>query len=203
MWQIKMGKIQKSGKAVCFELAVIWWGAEEMFLRHIVFAFAPYLKSMEFVPSWGIQVEEWVAFSSFCWFFSFIHFASTFCTDKHWELLCFKCLLLSVKHHSHNCELVPWAAWTFYLWTSSCIWPTNNLGSNFTFLLRQKFLWNRDAPLVDEELWLYLSILPASRVFTQSLKDAQSLEGFQASCPTKKSGQMALQEKWEYFMSMK
>lgn len=52
-----------------------------------------------------------------------------------------------------------------------------------------------DVPSVDKEQWLYLSVLPASRVFTQSLKVAQSLEGFQASCPTKKSGQMALQEK--------
>lgn len=46
-----MGKMQKIGKAVCFELAVILWGAEEMFPPYIVFAFAPYLKSMEVVPS--------------------------------------------------------------------------------------------------------------------------------------------------------
>lgn len=132
-------------------------------------------------------------------FFWVIHFASTFCTDKHWALLFFRFLFLSIKHHSHNHELVPWAACNSCLWTSSYIWPANNLGSNFTFLLRQKFLWNMDVPSVDKEQWLYLSVLPASRVFTQSLKVAQSLEGFQASCPTKKSGQMALQEKWKIF----
>lgn len=53
----KMGKIQKIGKAVCIiELAVILWGPEEMFPCYTVFAFAPYLKSMEVVPSRGIKV---------------------------------------------------------------------------------------------------------------------------------------------------
>lgn len=75
--------------------------------------------------------------------------------------------------------------------------------SNPASLLRQKFLEKKDGHLQDKEQQLYLSILPAFRVFSQSLKVAQSLESFQASCPTKKSGQMALQEKLKHFMPMK
>lgn len=92
-------------------------------------------------------------------------------------------------------KLNTWTAQNFCFWTSIYIWSINNLGPNPASLLMHKFLLKKHIHKLDHEQQLYLSILLACRVFSQSSKEAQSFEGFHPSCPTKKSGQMALQEK--------